>query len=95
MHPDILKLLAVFGTVFVAELGDKTQLATLLFASEGKHNPMLVFIAAAGALCLSTALAVFIGATGAEYLKRVPLNLIAGLGFLALGTWTLVDYWRA
>jgi len=95
MHPDVYKLLAVFGTVFLAELGDKTQLATVLFAAEGKQNPFLVFIAAAGALCLSTALAVFIGSTGAEYLKRVPLNLIAGLGFLALGVWTLVGYWRA
>ena len=95
MHPDILKLFAVFGAVFLAELGDKTQLATLLFAAEGKHSPILVFIAAAGALCLSTALAVIIGNTGAVYLTRVPLKLIAGLGFVALGVWTLVDYWRA
>jgi len=95
MHPDVYKLLAVFGTVFLAELGDKTQLATVLFAAEGKQNPVLVFIAAAGALCLSTAIAVFIGSMGAEYLKRVPLNLIAGLGFLALGVWTLIGYWRA
>jgi putative Ca2+/H+ antiporter (TMEM165/GDT1 family) len=95
MQPDILKLLAIFGAVFVAELGDKTQLATLLFASDSKHSPMLVFVAAAGALCLSTALAVAIGSTGAAYLTRVPLKLIAGLGFLALGAWTLIDYWRA
>jgi len=95
MHPEILKLIAIFGAVFVAELGDKTQLATLLFASDSKHSPVLVFIAAAGALCLSTALAVFIGSTGAAYLSRVPLKLIAGLGFLLLGIWTLVDYWRA
>jgi putative Ca2+/H+ antiporter (TMEM165/GDT1 family) len=95
MHPEILKLLAIFGAVFLAELGDKTQLATLLFASDSKHSPVLVFIAAAGALCLSTALAAFIGSTGAAYLTRIPLKLIAGLGFLALGVWTLVDYWRA
>jgi putative Ca2+/H+ antiporter (TMEM165/GDT1 family) len=95
MHPDIYRLLAVFGAVFVAELGDKTQLATLLFAAEGKQNPVLVFIAAAGALCLSTALAVFIGSTGAAYLSRVPLKLIAGTGFLVLGIWTLIDHCRA
>lgn len=95
MHPEILKLIAIFGAVFVAELGDKTQLATLLFASDSKHSPVLVFIAAAGALCLSTAIAVFIGSTGAAYLTRVPLKPIAGLGFLLLGAWTLVDYWRA
>jgi putative Ca2+/H+ antiporter (TMEM165/GDT1 family) len=95
MNPDLLKLFAIFGAVFLAELGDKTQLATLLFASEGKHNPILVFVAAAGALCLSTALAVFIGSTGAAYLSRVPLKLIAGVGFLVLGIWTLIDHWRA
>ena len=94
MHPDFLKLLAIFGAVFVAELGDKTQLATLLFAAEGKHNPILVFAAAAAALCLSTALAVLIGSAGAAYLSRVPLKLIAGVGFLALGVWTLIDHWR-
>jgi putative Ca2+/H+ antiporter (TMEM165/GDT1 family) len=95
MQPDMFKIFAIFGTVFVAELGDKTQLATLLFASDSKHSPMLVFIAAAGALCLSTALAVAIGSSGAAYLTRVPLKPIAGIGFLALGAWTLVDYWRA
>ncbi|MFM9842019.1 MAG: TMEM165/GDT1 family protein [Dongiaceae bacterium] len=95
MQPDIFKLFAIFGTVFVAELGDKTQLATLLFASDSKHSPMLVFIAASAALCLSTALAVALGSSGAAYLTRMPLKLIAGIGFLALGAWTLVDYWRA
>lgn len=95
MQPDIYKLFAVFGAVFVAELGDKTQLATLLFASDSKHSPILVFIAAAGALCLSTALAVAIGSSGAAYLTRIPLKLVAGIGFLVLGAWTLIDYWRA
>jgi putative Ca2+/H+ antiporter (TMEM165/GDT1 family) len=95
MHPDIFKLLAIFGTVFVAELGDKTQLATLLFAAESKQSPLLIFFAAAAALCLSTALAVAIGTSGAAYLTKVPLKLIAGLGFIALGAWTLIDYARA
>lgn len=95
MHPDILKLLAIFGTVFVAELGDKTQLATLLFAAESKQSPLLIFLAAAAALCLSTALAVAIGTSGAAYLTKVPLKLIAGLAFIALGAWTLIDYARA
>ena len=45
-------------TVFLAELGDKTQLATLLFASEGKVSPLMVFVASAGALVLSSAIAV-------------------------------------
>jgi putative Ca2+/H+ antiporter (TMEM165/GDT1 family) len=39
-------------------------------------------------------LAVYIGSAGAAYLTRVPPKLVAGLGFLALGSWTLADHWR-
>lgn len=89
------ELLSIFAAVFVAELGDKTQLATLLFATGGKHSPVGVFAAAALALCLSTAIAVLLGTVGARYLQGVPLKLIAGIGFIAIGIWTLADYLRA
>ena len=55
------QLFAIFITVFLAELGDKTQLATVLFAADGKTSPFLVFLAAAAALVASTALAVALG----------------------------------
>lgn len=87
-------LIAVFLSVFLAELGDKTQLATLLFASGGEHKPWQVFLAAAAALTLSTAIAVLLGAFATKYLAVVPLKLIAGLGFLLIGGWTLADYFR-
>ncbi len=90
----MLKLASIFAVVFLAELGDKTQLATLLFASDREQNPVLVFAAAASALVLSTAIAVVVGSQGARYLELVPLKLIAGLGFLALGGWTLVEHFR-
>ncbi len=90
----MLKLASIFAVVFVAELGDKTQLATLLFASDRAQNPVLVFVAAASALVLSTALAVLVGSQGARYLEAVPLKLIAGLGFVVLGGWTLVEHFR-
>ena len=90
----MLKLASIFAVVFVAELGDKTQLATLLFASDRVQNPVLVFAAAASALVLSTAIAVLVGSQGARYLELVPLKLIAGLGFVALGGWTLVEHFR-
>ena len=90
----MLKLASVFAVVFLAELGDKTQLATLLFASDREQNPLLVFVAAASALVLSTAIAVLVGSQGARYLEMVPLKLIAGLGFLALGGWTLLEHFR-
>ncbi len=91
----MLDLIAIFTTVFLAELGDKTQLATVLFASNGRQHPALVFAAAAGALCLSTALAVVLGNVAGHYLTRVPLKLIAGLAFIAIGIWTLYGYFRA
>ena len=90
----MLKLAAIFAVVFVAELGDKTQLATLLFASDREQNPLLVFVAAASALVLSTAIAVLVGSQAARYLESVPLKLIAGLGFVVLGGWTLVEHFR-
>lgn len=86
---------AIFIAVFLAELGDKTQLATLLFATEGQYSKWLVFLAAAGALVASTAVAVLLGSLAGKYLQMVPLKLIAGLGFIAIGVWTLVDHFRA
>jgi putative Ca2+/H+ antiporter (TMEM165/GDT1 family) len=88
-------LLTIFITVFLAELGDKTQLATLLFATDQKAHPMLVFLAAAAALVASTAIAVALGTMAERYLAMIPLKLIAGIGFVAIGLWTLGDYFRA
>jgi putative Ca2+/H+ antiporter (TMEM165/GDT1 family) len=87
-------LIPIFVTVFLAELGDKTQLATLLFASEGKVAPLLVFVAAAGALTLSSAIAVGVGTAASQYLAALPLRPIAGVGFIAIGMWTLLQYYR-
>jgi putative Ca2+/H+ antiporter (TMEM165/GDT1 family) len=90
------ELLVIFSTVFLAELGDKTQLATLLFASDGKAtaSPFAIFCAAAGALVLSTALAVALGTAAERYLTFVPLKLVAGLGFIAIGAWTVTSHFR-
>ena len=90
----MLDLFAIFASVFLAELGDKTQLATLLFASDARRSPALVFVAAAAALCLSTAIACLLGSLAGQYLTRVPLKLIAGVGFIAIGVWTLYGYFR-
>ena len=83
------QLWVIFWTVFLAELGDKTQLATVLFAAERDTKPLLVFVAAAGALVASTALAVVLGTTAERYLTMVPLKLLAGVGFVAIGLLTI------
>lgn len=85
---------SVFATVFLAELGDKTQLATVLFAADGKASPVLIFIAAAAALVLSTLIAVVLGSMAEKYLTVVPLKLIAGLGFIAIGIWTVWGHYN-
>jgi putative Ca2+/H+ antiporter (TMEM165/GDT1 family) len=90
----MLELASIFAAVFVAELGDKTQLATLLFASDRNLNPFQVFIAAASALVLSTGLAVLVGSQAARHMDMVPLRLIAGIGFIAIGCWAVVEHFR-
>lgn len=92
--PSLYALGPVFLAVFIAELGDKTQLATMLFASQKDVSPFGVFLASAAALVLSSALAVFIGALAARYIEGVPLKLIAGLGFVAIGGWMVVEHIR-
>jgi putative Ca2+/H+ antiporter (TMEM165/GDT1 family) len=88
------QLITMFVTIFVAELGDKTQIATLLFASERKGAALSVFIAAAGALVLGTAISVTLGAYGGRWLENVPLKLLAGIGFIVIGCWSLLQYYQ-
>jgi len=87
--------ITIFTTVFLAELGDKTQLATVLFASEPNSNRYFVFLAAAAALVLSTGLAVLLGAAGEKYLSMLPLKLIAGLGFIIIGIFMVYGHIKA
>lgn len=83
------EILTIFFSVFIAELGDKTQLATLLFAAENKVSPWMVFLASAGALILSSAIAAAAGTFVSRYLTGIPLKPIAGVGFVAIGLWTI------
>ena len=85
-------LTTIFITVFIAELGDKTQIATLLFATDKQVHPMMVFMAAALALVASTAVAVALGTMAERYLTMVPLKLVAGVGFVLIGLWTVYGH---
>lgn len=85
-----LKLFAtVFATVFIAELGDKTQLATLLYAAEVRNPKLLVFAASASALVLASAIGVLAGAFVAQHVSPKLLSYVAGAGFIAIGIWTM------
>jgi putative Ca2+/H+ antiporter (TMEM165/GDT1 family) len=88
----LIKLVSIFVAIFVAELGDKTQLATLLFATDRTVHPGLIFLAATAALTLSTGLAVLIGSYGAKYLDMVPLKPIGGGIFIAIGIWMIGEH---
>ena len=81
----------VFTTVFIAEIGDKTQLATMLFASEAKVNKWVIFAGSAVALTLAAAIGVIVGAQLERFISPRTLKVIAGIGFIAIGAWTLVS----
>lgn len=81
--------LTVFGAVFVAELGDKTQLATLLFAADKEVSKYTVFLGASAALIVASAIGVLAGSFVADYLNPKYLHYIAGIGFIAIGIYTL------
>jgi putative Ca2+/H+ antiporter (TMEM165/GDT1 family) len=81
---------AVFVTVFLAELGDKTQLATLLFAANPAASKLAVFAAAASALVLTTLIAVVLGDRLGQWVTAGTLKVVAGAGFIAIGLWLLI-----
>ncbi len=76
--------LTIFGTVLLAELGDKTQLATMMFSTQEK-NPLIVFVAAALALVLSSFIAVVVGQAAAKVIPANLLQGIAGFAFIIIG----------
>ena len=90
----MMAFLAMFAAVFLAELGDKTQLATMLFASERKASPLTVFLACGGALLLSAAIATLVGTMASKYLTGVPLKLIAGIGFIVIGAISVAQHYK-
>ena len=87
---DIKILLTVFTTIFLAELGDKTQLATLLFATDKTVSKAMVFAGALLALICTSAIGVAAGGMLSQYVSEKVLHYVAGSGFVAIGFWTLI-----
>ncbi len=87
---DFKILLTTFGMVFLAEMGDKTQLATFCLSAD--CNPKLsVFIGSATALILSSLIAVLCGTWVNKILPTAYIKLGAGLFFIIVGLWTLIS----
>lgn len=81
--------LTVFISVFIAELGDKTQLATMLFAADKEVSKFTVFLAASAALIIASGIGVIAGSLVSEYIDEKYLHYAAGVGFVAIGVFTL------
>jgi putative Ca2+/H+ antiporter (TMEM165/GDT1 family) len=92
---DFKALLAVFATIFLAELGDKTQLATVLFAANARHNPWLIFLASSAALVCAAGLGVLAGGWVSRHVDTRILSIVAGAGFIVIGAWTVISALRA
>jgi len=80
---------STFATVFLAELGDKTQLAAMT-ASARSGELLTVFLAASAALVCATALGVALGGAIFRLLPPHLLKYLAGGAFIAVGVWVLV-----
>ena len=78
--------LTTFGTIFLAELGDKTQLATILMTSK-TGRPLPVFVGAVVALSLVTAIGVVFGEGLISVIPQTILKKVAALAFILIGIW--------
>lgn len=78
-----------FATVFLAELGDKTQLAAMT-ATARSGALGTVFVAASLALICATAIGVVVGAAVFRYIPEAAIRYVAGAGFIAVGLWVLL-----
>ena len=83
--------ITIFLSIFIAEIGDKTQLATILFASDKGVSKYTVFLAASAALVFASAIGVFAGSILSEYINEKYLHYLAGIGFIMIGSFILYN----
>ena len=85
--------LAVFGTLPIAEPGDRTQLATMLFATHKEVSKVVVFLASSLALAATSAIGVLAGSLLSGFSRGKVLSYIAGTGFFGIGIHMLCRAW--
>ena len=83
-------LITTFSTIFLAELGDKTQLATLMLSAQS-GRPLIIFIGAALALISTSLLGVLIGRWIANNLPRQKFTVLSGIIMLSLGLYLVTQ----
>lgn len=83
------QLVTTFVAIFLAELGDKTQIATLSFAANPSYNPWLVLLGACAALCVISFMAVVVGSAAGDFINPKYLKLVSGFIFIGIGLFTL------
>jgi putative Ca2+/H+ antiporter (TMEM165/GDT1 family) len=93
MGIDARVFFSVFVMIFLAELGDKTQISTFAFASDSK-SPLSVFLGAALALVCTTFIGVVLGGVLGRLVPQRLMKVAAALLFVGFGVWTFVEAMR-
>ncbi|GBD12915.1 hypothetical protein HRbin24_00935 [bacterium HR24] len=82
-------LASAFGLIFLAELGDKTQLAVVAMTAREKA-PLVIMLGALGGFALATAIAILFGLLGARYLPTEVVEKVAAVAFIVVGVLILL-----
>jgi putative Ca2+/H+ antiporter (TMEM165/GDT1 family) len=85
----------VFGAIFIAEMADKTQLVTLLFAADKEVSKLTVFLGSALALVLASAIGVAAGSLLSQLINARMMSMIAGASFVLIGIFTFYHGWQS
>jgi putative Ca2+/H+ antiporter (TMEM165/GDT1 family) len=81
---DLKILLTTFGVIFLAEMGDKTQLAAMTMAAQTK-KPWAVFIGSSVALAAVSALGIIVGSLIGDYVPLEWVKRVAAVAFIVIG----------
>ena len=87
---DIRVVLITFWTIFLAEIGDKTQLATVLYAADPGNKKLSVFLGSALALVVASGIGVLAGSFLSHQIRHRWISWVAGIGFIVVGIWTII-----
>lgn len=80
--------LTSFWTIFLSELGDKTQLAIISLTAT-KHKPLNIWLGATIALCILNLIAVYVGGILTKFLSKEYLKYSSGIFFIIIGLRTI------